>query len=201
MVKRRYCSHLAMAFSAALLASTPPAHAASPGKPIAEQVACLGQQGQQCRPVRADKTLQEVVQALQDEMQIRRVIALYGQLLDDRRFDEWADLFLNDAVVMGHAGRQAFLKGIAGIQPSTPTKHLACTSVIDLEGDHATAWTDGLALVDIGDGPNGSRLYATYPLRYYDKFVRVDGRWRIARRESALPGAHLPLTAQKTPAW
>lgn len=140
------------------------------------------------------------LRAWRDDTAIRRVIALYGQLLDDRRFDEWADLFLDDAVVMGYAGREAFLKGIAGSQPPTPTKHIACSTIVDLAGDQARAWTDAIALLDIGAGPNGSRSYAQFPMRYYDEFVRVDGRWRIARRDSTLPGATLPSGAQKTPA-
>ena len=158
------------------------------------------ERGRAVPETRSDDKQVDDLRAWQDDNQIRRIIALYGQLLDDRRFDEWADLFLSDAIVMGYAGRDAFLKGIAGIQPPTPTKHIACSTIIDLAVDSAYAWTDAIALVDIGGGPNGSQSYAQFPLRYYDEFVRADGRWRIARRDSVLPGAPLPSGARRTPA-
>lgn len=138
--------------------------------------------------------------ALNDESEILRLIALYGQLLDDCRFEEWADLFLDDATVMGHAGRAAFMKAIADGQPNTPTKHVACSTIIDLDGDRANAWTDAFGLVDVGPGPNGSRSYANFPLRYYDQLVRHCGRWRVARRDYRLPGEPLPDGAIQTPA-
>lgn len=145
------------------------------------------------------RSIADHLRAQDDENQIRRLIALYGQLLDDRRFDEWANLFLEDAVVMGHVGREAYVKAIAVGQPSSPTKHVACSTVIDLDGDRAAAWTDGFGLIDVGPGPNGSRTYANFPLRYYDQLVRIDGCWRIARRDYAPPGGAVPDGAFKTP--
>src|SRR5262249_53092748 len=55
--------------------------------------------------------------SMTDEEGIRRTLALYCQLCDDGRFDEWADLYTEDAVfrVMGgeHRGPEAIKAFIA----------------------------------------------------------------------------------------
>ena len=135
-----------------------------------------------------------------DEADIRRLIILYGFLLDDRRFHEWADLFTPDAICMGHAGRQAIVEAIAHMQTSTGNKHIACSSLINLSGDRALAWTDGFGLVDAGPGDGGARNYAFFPLRYYDQLVRDKDRWRFARRDVHLAGYPPPEGAVRVPA-
>lgn len=136
---------------------------------------------------------------LSDEAKIRRLIMLYGFLLDDRRLEEWADLFTEDATCMGHTGRQAIVWAIAEMQSSLGNKHIACSSLIDLSGDSALAWTDGFGLVDSGPGAHGARTYDFFPLRYYDRLVRDRGRWRFARRDLRLPGHPLPDGAAEVP--
>ena len=39
--------------------------------------------------------------AMDDIEGVRRLVFLYGQLLDDSRHHEWADLFTDDAVYFG----------------------------------------------------------------------------------------------------
>ena len=57
----------------------------------------------------------------EDEDQIRRTLAEYCQLLDDGRFDQWADLFTEDArlVLLGQVttGRDAIRDYMMGVQP------------------------------------------------------------------------------------
>lgn len=135
-----------------------------------------------------------------DEADIRRLIILYGFLLDDRRFDEWADLFTPDATCMGHVGRPAIVQAIAHMQCSAGNKHIACSSLINLSGDRALAWTDGFGLVDAGPGDGAARSYAFFPLRYYDQLVREKDRWRFARRDVRLPGRPPPEGSVEVPA-
>src|SRR3990172_10434988 len=86
--------------------------------------------------------------------QIERVLALYGQLLDDLRMEEWGDLFTKDAVwsIPGRSfrGRDAIVRGVRAMEPHTPgrVKHVVFTPVVELDGaDAARSWSDLLAFV------------------------------------------------------
>ncbi len=97
---------------------------------------------------------------MDDDQAINRLMAVYSQLLDDCRWDEWAELFTEDAVftVWGqvHRGRDDIRRAIGGMQPELPGKHVAFATVIDVNGDEALAWTDFTALADDGAGRMGA---------------------------------------------
>lgn len=133
-----------------------------------------------------------------DEGAIREVIALYGMLLDDRRVEEWLDLFAPDAEFSQCKGHEQIADAIVGGQASLGNKHLACASIVRVDGDAALAWTDGLGMVDAGDTGSGPG-YTLYPLRYYDRLRRMDGRWKFIRRDVQLPGQPLPTGAVAVP--
>jgi uncharacterized protein (TIGR02246 family) len=138
--------------------------------------------------------------AMDDCEAIRRLIALYGQLLDSRRFDDWGQLFTDDAVfsVWGtsYRGRDAIVRGIAGMQPEKPGKHVVLQPVIDLRGpDEARAWTDLSAFA----AAEGGFAIATIG-RYYDQLVREGGRWRFASRVVVMDGEPLPPGVDPVPA-
>lgn len=134
---------------------------------------------------------------------IRRLIAIYGQLIDSKRFDEWGELFAEDAEfrVWGRAyiGRSEIVREIGGMQPDRPGKHIVLQPVIDLIGaSEARCWTDlcglgsseaGIAIVTIG--------------RYHDDLVRSDhdGRWRIRRRVIVMGGEPVPEDVAPTPSY
>jgi 3-phenylpropionate/cinnamic acid dioxygenase small subunit len=120
-----------------------------------------------------------------DEEAIRRTIAQYCQLCDDGRFDEWADLYTDDAAfhVMGetHTGRAAVKAFIEkGQPPERRGKHLCFNSVIDVKGDEARAITD-YVFVD-------KQRVVTSAGRYHDRFVRDGTRWRFADRRIVFLG-------------
>ena len=78
---------------------------------------------------------------------IRRLIAIYGQLLDSKRIEEWGQLFTPEAEfrVWGNTyrGRSEIVREIGGMQPDRPGKHVILQPVIDSSGaDTARAWTD-----------------------------------------------------------
>jgi uncharacterized protein (TIGR02246 family) len=138
-----------------------------------------------------------------DDRAIRRLIAVYSQLLDDGRYDEWADLFTADArfTALGQAfeGRDAIRDGIREMQPPMPGKHVAFASVIDVDGDRAHGWTDFVALADAGPGQWGRSYIVATAARYYDQFARDGGRWRFARRDIRTADAPLPPGATPSP--
>jgi uncharacterized protein (TIGR02246 family) len=124
---------------------------------------------------------------------VARTLALYCQLCDDGRFDEWAELFEEDArfTVLGqtHVGRDDIKAWISKAQaPELRGKHFLGQSIVDLDasGDTATGVTD---YTFVSRTPEGA--YAiTSAGRYYDTFVRSDnGRWRFATREIRFLGS------------
>jgi 3-phenylpropionate/cinnamic acid dioxygenase small subunit len=124
---------------------------------------------------------------MSDEDAIRRTIAQYCHLCDDGRFDEWADLYADDATfsVMGrtYTGRadvQAFIE--RGQPPDKRGKHICFNSVIDIDpdGESARAWTDYVFM-------DRDRAI-TSAGRYHDRFVRHPDRWRFAERRIVFLG-------------
>jgi hypothetical protein len=132
---------------------------------------------------------------------IRRLIAIYAQLLDSRRLEEWGGLFTSDArfEVWGktYRGRREIVAAIGGMQTGAPGKHVCLAPVIELEGpDHARAWTD---LSAFSAGSDGIQVAAIG--RYHDELVREGGRWRFARRAVVMAGEPLPPGVVPSPAY
>lgn len=129
---------------------------------------------------------------------IAATIAAYCQLCDDGRFDEWAQLFTDDArfVVMGrtHEGRaaiQAFIE--AGQPPERRGRHATFNSLVRLDSaEGARAWTDYLFM--------DRERSVTSVGRYHDELVPgPDGRWRFALREIVFMGDEPVVTT--LPTW
>jgi 3-phenylpropionate/cinnamic acid dioxygenase small subunit len=124
---------------------------------------------------------------MSDEDAIRRTIAQYCHLCDDGRFDEWADLYTDDATfsVMGrtYAGRadvKAFIE--KGQSPDKRGKHICFNTVIDVDADaeSASAVTDYIFL--------DRNRAITSAGRYHDRLVRQSDRWRFAERRIVFLG-------------
>lgn len=121
---------------------------------------------------------------------IPKLIALYAERIDAGDFAGVAELFAhatvtaegNDAVHEGTDQVQAMYEGwTRRYDDGTPrTKHVTTNLVLDVDEEKGTATcrsyftvlqqTDTLALQPIIAG------------RYHDRFERVDGSWRFARR-------------------
>ena len=134
---------------------------------------------------------------------IRRLLAIYGQLLDSKRIEEWGELFSEEAVfrVWGRSyrGRAEIKREIGGMQPDAPAKHIVLQPVIDLDGeDRARAWTDLCAAAT----EEGEIKFATIG-RYYDRLIRepTHGRWQIARRVLVLGDEEVPEDVDPSPAY
>lgn len=125
-------------------------------------------------------------EALHAESDIRRLLAMYCQLIDDGRFDEWIQLFTDDIefVVMGmHKHGHAELRGF--IEPSQQAdargKHMISEPWIEVTStDAATATTDFAWVSKQGEvGQSG---------RYLDRIVHNGERWQFQRREIVFTG-------------
>ena len=124
---------------------------------------------------------------MSDEDAIRRTIAQYCHFCDDGRFDEWADLYTDDATftVMGntYTGRADVKAFIEQGQPADKRgKHICFNSVIDIDGDgsSASACTD-YVFID-------KNRVITSAGRYHDRFVRHPDRWRFLERRIVFLG-------------
>jgi 3-phenylpropionate/cinnamic acid dioxygenase small subunit len=116
---------------------------------------------------------------------IARLIALYCQLLDDLRLEEWGELFTADALwslpTVSFHGRAEIVKGVGAMEPPQPgnVKHVTFTPIIEFEDEsHAYAWSDLMALMRSERG-TWSVVAAG---RYYDTLELSQGRWRFKRR-------------------
>jgi uncharacterized protein (TIGR02246 family) len=133
--------------------------------------------------------------------EIRRVIALYSQLVDDKRMEEWSDLFTEDAVFVAHGnrleGRHSIAESIGPSLAAVQIKHLVGAPVVDLlSQDRARAWTDLTSFVRGAEGISVVTIG-----RYYDELRRGDdGSWRLARRELVSVGEPVPEGLTPSPA-
>jgi SnoaL-like protein len=140
---------------------------------------------------------------MDDFERIRRLLALYAQLLDSGRLADWGELFTADATLTVYGrtyrGRAEIVREIGGMQPGPdrPVKHLLLPPVIDLaQGDSALAWTD---MSVFATGPDRAMSIATMG-RYHDRLLRVDGRWRFRERVLVFAGEPLPAGVEPVPA-
>ena len=115
---------------------------------------------------------------------VRRVLALYCQLMDDGRYDEVAQLFDPEGrwTVMGKT--YAGVDEIRGLMSSWPspagTKHLTVNSIIDIDGELAAAVSDFVVVqgTEVGGVVHRSG-------RYHDTLRRdSSGRWMFLARDN-----------------
>ena len=139
---------------------------------------------------------------------IRRVMALYAQLIDDGRFDEWGQLFTEDAEWISLPGiyspgatkpgawivhgRDEIVKQVCeatkGLRtPESRSMHFSGSPIIDVKGDKANVWCDFLIM-----HITPTKLECTATGRYYNKLEKSGGQWRFSQRVSAQQGAQLP---------
>jgi len=121
-----------------------------------------------------------------DHEAIARVVAQYCHRLDDGRWDEFADLWAEDAefVLGGETtrGRDAIRASIEATQPPERRgRHLAVNVEVDVDGDEASAVVDFMFWARDREG----KAKLMFLGRYDDRLVRSDGGWRFARREIA----------------
>jgi SnoaL-like domain len=119
---------------------------------------------------------------MSDEEAIRSLMGRYAHLVDDGRFDEWGDLFLDDAQldVAGNVfdGRNAVVDYVRGSYGNGGLTHLFSVPDIVVEGDEARACADFLLVQNDGKPVGAGRVD--------DVWMRTAGRWRLGRRRISL---------------
>lgn len=134
--------------------------------------------------------LQQRVQQLEDQEEIRQVLIAYGEYLDGRDYAGYASLFASNGVWTGGFGSatgptqiQAMLEQNLGKpEPGFINKssfHLMTTEVVKVTGDTATARSRYMFFTATSDKPAPSLAG-----RYVDTFVRENGKWKIKSRTS-----------------
>ncbi len=118
------------------------------------------------------------------EADCARLIALYANLNDEARWDEVAELYANDGIMVRPtapnapvAGREAILEAFKARPPRT-TRHICSNVVIDVESDSTARGTSAMLLFT-GEG-------APLVGSFHDRFILTDDGWRFAERRGSL---------------
>ena len=121
------------------------------------------------------------------EARIRRVLAEFIQLRDDKRFAEWAELFTEAGTFeyLSHVlvGRTAIGQNVQALLREDRGKHLCANSVVEVaqDGRSAEVRSDFVKFDPVED-PGSSPFEIAVMGRYHDHFVREGGTWKIATR-------------------
>jgi len=130
---------------------------------------------------------------LEDREAIRLLLRDYGRLLDERRFDEFGQLFAPDGeyvsagtTTRGPAAIAESLRRIMAGNPlglAEPNYHVLFNDRIVLHGDQAESTSQSLFIAPGTDGAPRLVMMGNYQ----DRFVRTPKGWRFASRV-LLPG-------------
>lgn len=136
---------------------------------------------------------------LEDRIALRALVEQYAQGVDAKDVDAVVALFAEDGRLISHllpgteddplvrTGHGQLKRALdAGLAPYLGTTHVIGGQVLELEGDHASGFTQCLAhhVYEAADGAGGRRLLLM-AIRYEDRYVR-DGGWRFAERRLRL---------------
>ena len=122
---------------------------------------------------------------------IRELVLAYGQALDHRNFNAFADLFEPErGTWVGGFGSATGREAIFAMMDESightdeaiqPTSHHVFTNIqIQVDGDRASATTKWIFVVPSESGDPQWRFLGHYD----DSFIRSNGRWFILRREA-----------------
>ncbi|MEI9851323.1 MAG: nuclear transport factor 2 family protein [Sphingomonas sp.] len=136
------------------------------------------------------RSLEERIDALESEREIRELLIHYAMRLDARDHGGYARLFARDGEWSGRMGQA---KGPAAIEKmledgfgptpagfaNTNNFHLMTNMVVKVDGDRATA----VSRLTYFERAPGNVPVAKLAGRYEDELVREDGRWLFRRRK------------------
>ncbi len=127
---------------------------------------------------------------LSDREEIRNLLIEYGRSLDERRLEDYANLFAEEGAWEGGfgvaEGREAILAmmqkslGTSPPDPAHPNYHVMTNIMVDTDGDTANAWSRWTFYMK---GAEGQAVIGSAG-RYEDTLVRRGGEWKILRRKT-----------------
>ncbi len=122
---------------------------------------------------------------LEDKEAIRDLLSAYCFHVDDGEYDEWANLFVEDATLLagdlatcqGRAEIKAFIvAAVGGDVP--PRKHCTMNAMVKVDG--ATATANSYIIVVRADGDGG--IVNSLAGRYQDELVKQGDGWKFQKR-------------------
>ena len=134
-------------------------------------------------------TDENLLRRIQDELEIRNLIARLAHLADDGDLDAYLDQFTEDATWGGdsHPIRRGHAEIREGVQarrelghmgPGTESIHVVTTTCLEIQGDRATGRSVYHYYREVGSAE--PRLCSLGV--YVDVFRRTAGGWRLAER-------------------
>ena len=128
-------------------------------------------------------------QELSDREQIRTLLLNYGRYFDERRLEEYANLFAENGewvggptVARGPAEVLEMVTRTVAEIPTAPGRrnfHVMTNMIVAVDGDEATAWSRYTFYMPGEDGQPDPVVTGVYD----DRLIRVDGEWKFLRRQ------------------
>lgn len=139
------------------------------------------------------KDLETRIRFIEDQFALQKVMSDYRTLADSFRYEEWAELFSEDAlfIIPPPFGEQVGRKGIydacikmnRGVWENT--QHNLINMAYDIQGDLATAVGD-MIYIAVPKGGVVNEYFNSF-LRYNFTFVRTGEGWKIKN----IDGVHI----------
>jgi ketosteroid isomerase-like protein len=122
---------------------------------------------------------------LEEKDAIRELMAQYCFHFDNGEFDQWLQLFTDDAAfdlgargrMVGHDALRKFLRAIPLTDGRPMMKHCVMNSIVTVDGDRATARSYVIVL------QGGETLGVSIAGRYEDQIVKRGGAWCFTERK------------------
>lgn len=128
---------------------------------------------------------------LEDRMALKELVDVFSNLADVKDVEAQVLLFTEDATVDSYSnGNMSSIKGRkelaerfgAFLSRFETVYHINGQQTVKIDGNKATG-TSYCQVVLIGN-ENGKKMMNMQGVRYNDEYVRVDGKWLIAKRAS-----------------
>ena len=128
------------------------------------------------------------LEQISDRIEINDLLIRYSVAIDEKDWELLDTVYTHDAKIDyttsgGITGEYPEVRAwlAKALAPFTMTQHLISNSVVDVDGDSATARTMVFNPMGTDDGKGGLRMFYVGAW-YEDKLVRTGAGWRIAER-------------------